>query len=372
MSQFGVLPLGVLPVELLQELLMQMIGKRERILAISAFSGVYSHNKMKVNITRSDALDMSCQSIFPNLNGVATFHLVLIATFAVLLIPVTLISNLTLMIALIKTKRIHLSSGRFIFCISVNDMMIGLFLQPISAAAVVSTTIRQSCTAKWIIQFLSYSLLYMDACLIGGFALERLLVLKYPVMKQLTKRFQIILITSDTVLVISIGFGSIIAAKLNNFYIFNLVLLSFSAIGLLIITVIYLMAVTRVRQSVRRLSTFQSTQLHTHRKRGRTHDVALAKSVAVILFALSLCYLPFTVISFIWTICVHSGNTNYSQSIEIWLTWSFIPVFVQSSLNAYIYSYNSSTIKMYIKGVFRRLFCCFHPVGEVQPSSSGQ
>ena len=327
---------------------------------------------MDGNITRSDALNTPCQSIYPDMIRVDTVYLVLIAAFNVLLIPVTLISNLTLMIALIKTKRIHLSSGRFIFCISVNDMMIGLFLQPTATAAVVSTTVRQSCTAKWIIQFLSYCLLSMDGCLIGGFALERLLVLKYPVMKQVTKRFQSILITSDTVLVVSVASGSIIAAKRNNFHIFNLVFLSVSAVGILTITVIYLKALMRVRQSVRRLSTFGSSQIHTHRKHGgRTHDVALAKSVAVILTALCLCYLPFTVISFVWTMCVHSGYTNYSQSIEDWLTWSFIPMFIQSSLNAYIYSYNNSIIKTYVKGVFRRILCCGSQVQETRPSTHG-
>ena len=145
---------------------------------------------MDGNISIYNVSNTPCQSIFHDLDGVDAIHLASIAILNALLIPVTLISNLTLMMALIKTKTRRFSSGRQIF--AVTDLLVGLFLQPMAIGALVSSTVRKSCTAKWIIQFLSYCLLYMDACLIKAVALERLLILWYPRMKEFTRRLQTI------------------------------------------------------------------------------------------------------------------------------------------------------------------------------------
>ncbi len=294
----------------------------------------------------------NCLSVCPDIRELSSSSLIPLAVAELVLIPVTILSNTMVLIALIRTKSIGLASQSFAVALCINDLLIGVFLQPIAAAYILSSTLQGLCKVRWTIQSLSYSLLVLDMLIICSMAIERLIVLKYALSNVLLrwKAIKKYVLVFDAVFAIAFSAASVLIAKYSNhfYHLFSFAsqILAFS---IFLVTVIaYILAYRHVRRSVSKISNEENSNVHFRNKSLR-HDVALGRSVVMILATCFVLYMPLAASEIIWTLYLYDQEISISQkTVKLFLSWSFVPLFINSSANVFIYSYFNRPVRRYI------------------------
>ena len=297
----------------------------------------------------------SCKSVFPNLDNVETVHIAMIGTICIVLIPVTVFSNLSLITVLFRTNQVRNLSGRLIVCLSINDVCIGGILQPLTVAMIISSEFRNICGLKWAVQFLSYYFLHLNGLLTLTMAFERYVALKHPLKMRYRgwNRWQIGLITSGVAIALASAIGSVITATVNHYFLFNMITLGITAAAMLCIVLLYVCVYRQFKESKKEilsLSSIEDQRSKVNNCNARTkQDAKLAKAIAWILVTMAVCYTPYMVSTFIWMLCEHGSRFKCDTTVIPALMWSYCPVYANSILNVYIYSYNNRQIKSFLK-----------------------
>ena len=297
----------------------------------------------------------ACQSIGPDVSHLSKSHRLALFSFSAALIPITLISNSVVIIGLFQSK----SSGSklLIIFLCITDLLVGGLLLPLSSAYIISPVVLNSCKAKFTIQFLSYTFFSLDFTTVLAIGIERLIVLKYP-MQDLFFRWQAV----RKYILMCIIFWALLFASITVFvanysdvyYAINFACFAFYVAILATLVSCYTIVCRHVQSSVKKLYNGKDNHIQSRSKQLR-HDMALARSVTVILsFQLSMCT-PYFITMLFWNWEMFKFGKTKQLSITV-LLWTCLPLFINSSANVFIYSYYNRPLRQYLVQTYSFVF----------------
>ena len=300
-----------------------------------------------------------CHSVYPNTNTFAASNfkslpLVVTNIFVSLL---NFFTNSFLIYAIIKTRQTEKISYQFILCLSVSDCCVGIILQPMTIILQTYFTEVQSCALELTAQFLSYIFPQISGVMIMIIAFDRFIHMKFlnKYSAYVTKKNAGTLVALNMVLAFFIGSCSLVASLNKNFFIFNAVLVSIDATVAVATYVFYAFTYNTVRQHANQMRQQQRERKVSSpgvTKKTPKHDLQLAKTVVVILTALSISYLPYFIFGLLWSYYQYYSKAGASQTLGIMVWWSFILVYFNSSLNAIILlARNKKILQLLRKGL---------------------
>lgn len=312
-----------------------------------------------------------CRSVCPDIKDLSSANKIALASITVILVPLTVVANAIVFYGLSKTK--SAGSRLFVMTLCINDILIGAVLQPITFVYAFFDTYQTSCALKYIIQFLSYGLLALDGFIVSTMGIERLIVLKYP-MKNILFQWQAVrkyVLICDVMFAIMMAIVSVLVTKYSkHFFVFSLCCLVTLLIIVLVTTTAYFIVCRHVRRSVEKLYNSEDSSIQSRSEKTR-HDVALARSVSVILVLAFFLYFPYFVTALLWTLAMMTPEPP-SKAVNEALVWSFIPIFINSSLNVFIYSYHNRPLKRYLSDMCPCIFRlnCRLPIDDINTQNA--
>ena len=297
----------------------------------------------------------ACRSFFPDISNLPKSQRLTIFIFQAFLIPVTIVSNSVVLVGLTRTK----SSGSKLLIISlcITDLLVGGLLLPLMCAHQISSTMQTSCIVRFAVLYLAYTFLSLDFLIALGIGIERLIVLKYPLQHLFFRwesaRKYILLCMIFFVLVMASA-TVLVAEYMGSASLFNLLTLVIILVLSAILVSSYSILYHHVRNSVNKLYSGKNNCIKSRSKQLR-HDVALARSVTVILcFQLSM-WTPYFIASLYWRFQKSSEEQLTGHTLSTFI-WTFLPLFTNSSANAFIYSYYNRPLRQYLAEKYSYVF----------------
>ena len=297
-----------------------------------------------------------CQSVCPDVDNLSTWSRHSFGYITVFISPVTLLANTIVLYGLVKTK--SAGSRVFVIPLCINDIIIGFVSQPLTAVYAFYAKASEYCEFRYTLQFLSYALLSFEFFLISTMGVERLIVLKYQ-MRELRFRWEAVrryVLVMGILISLALATMSImISLYTNDFYIFSFWLL----VGMLLMNVIttasYTFALHHVQKSVQKLYDRRDNRIIVNRgNNSLRHDMALGRSVKMIISVQMLATSPYFFIALLWS--WQMANDSVELVVETILVWSFIPLYLNSIVNVFLYSYYNRPLKRYILNRVRHAF----------------
>ena len=287
-----------------------------------------------------------CRSICPDLTSHPMAIRAAFGYFCLITMPVNIVTNGVVLIGLMKIK--SAGSRLFVIPLCINDLIIGAVSQPINVYFAFYASKVDACQIRYTVQFLSYSLLSFEFFLIATMGVERLIVLRYP-MQDIQFRWQALrkyVLVFDALSCLIFSAVSVTIAHFTaSFYIFSFwMTLVYFAISMTT-TACYIAACRHVQKSVRKLYDGKDNNITTNNNK-RRHDMALARSVKLILSVEIAMFSPYTIIVLIWTWQMAEDIIN--KTVETALVLSFILIYLNSITNVFLYSYHNRPLKKYL------------------------
>ena len=297
-----------------------------------------------------------CQSVCPDVDNLSTWSRNSFGYITVSIAPVTILANAIVLFGLVKTK--SAGSRLFVIPLCINDLIIGLASHPLTTVYALYSEASEYCEVRYAIQFLSYGLLSFEFFLISTMGVERLIVLKYQ-MQEIRFRWEAV---RKYVLVIGIlislalaSMSIMISLYTDHFYIFSFWLLVGILLMNMITTASYIFALQHVQKSVQKLYDRQDNTIIANRaKNTLRHDMALGRSVKVIISVQMLATSPYFSIALLWSWQMAHGSVK--QVVETLLVWSFVPIYLNSIVNVFLYSYYNRPLRTYFLNRVRHVF----------------
>ena len=297
-----------------------------------------------------------CQSVCPDVVNISAWSRNSIGYIAVFIAPFTILANAIVFFGLIKTK--SAGSRLFVIPLCINDLIIGLVSQPLSAVYLLYNEASEYCEVRYAIQFLSYMLLPFEFFLISTMGVERLIILKYQVQEirfrwEAVRKYVLVI-----GILISLAFATMsimISLYTSHFYIFSFWILVIVVLMSVITTASYIFALQHVQKSVKKLyDRKDNTVIATRARNALRQDMTLGRSVKMIIIVHMLATSPYFFIAPLWS--WQMANDSVEPVIETLLVWSFIPIYLNSIVNVFLYSYYNRPLRMYILNRVRHVF----------------
>ena len=141
----------------------------------------------------------------------------------------------------------------------------------------------------------------------------------------------------------------------NHFYIFSFWCLVVMLLMSMITTASYIFALHHVQQSVQKLYDRKDNKIIVNRANNSLrHDIALGRSVKVIISVHMLAMSPYFFIALLWS--WQMAHASVKPVVETLLVWSFIPIYLNSIVNVFLYSYYNRPLRKYILTRVRHVF----------------
>lgn len=275
--------------------------------------------------------------------------------FSILLIIGTIFGNSLVIAAFVTFSRIRTATNYFVVSLAATDLCVALFSMPVLVAYVLtgpSWVLGNTLNEIWtVMDVLSGTASIANLVAIS---LDRCLCINKPLMY-----YQYITNTRVQVSIIIIWTYSIIMAIVSYFMrpyrLFNFVasVMYFWVPLLIIITaysIVFKVALHQVRRiSVANIETSQRNSLH--QRYSFVREFKAAKTLAVVVGAFVVCWLPFVIINAIYSIC-ENETCPYISTIPILVTkWMH---YGNSLLNPPIYGFLNKDFRV----AFKHLVCC--------------
>ena len=297
-----------------------------------------------------------CQSVCPDVDNLSNWSRHVLGYTTVFISPITIVANAIVLFGLVKTQ----SAGSKIFVIPlcINDIIIGIASQPLGAVYIFYTEASQHCEVRYAIQFLSYALLSFEFFLISTMGVERLIVLKYQ-MREIRFRWEAVrkyVLVMGILISLALSTMSImISLYTNDFYIFSFWYLIVLLLMSMMTTASYIFALHHVQKSVQKLYERKDNRIIVNRANNSLrHDMALGRSVKMIISVHMLAMSPYFFIALLWS--WQMAHASVKPVVESLLMWSFIPMYLNSIVNVFLYSYYNRPLRKYILNRVRHVF----------------
>ena len=258
--------------------------------------------------------------------------------------------NSLILIALKKPSSLHPPSKVLLCSLAASDLCVGLILQPLVATLFAAVAIESKSLCRPMLG-LSYPigvvLFGVSLLTLTAISVERFLALELGVRFRLVVSFRKILTLVICFWVLNVGMA---ALSVWNFLIF----LWYGLMLILTCVATSTLTYVKIYASLRRCQTVVHNQsLNEEENETRLNIVRFKKTVSCsvwILMTLLSCYLPYSIVT---ALATHNGLTP-----SLVLGWRFTSsiVFLNSSLNPFLYCWKITEVRQAVKDTIRKLY----------------
>ena len=272
--------------------------------------------------------------------------------------PMILISNLMVLISLIKMKQLRNLSNVLLLLLSVSDCFIGIVTIPLEIILFTVFKMQSFCALEYVVHFFVYFTTHFSAYLVAVIAFHRNVYIN-PYRETQSFLSKLILKRSGLTILVIAALAISIAESLVSMLFYSRVVPMLMLVlidGDLFISVYatYFWVYFKVWKSSRNNVTIRSP-----------NKDRLAKTVMFILISLAVCYLPYIIVA----ATKGKGLTkqNLSSDIQFLLYMTLVLVLSNSAVNAIIIIVRCAAVRRYVACT---MFRCRTDVIDVAPSLS--
>ena len=289
----------------------------------------------------------------PELTAGIHGQLTFISALNVLLSITAFLGNVLILVALRKESSLHQPSKLFLTNLAISDLCVGLTVEPLVVAFLVTVLKEQWNICRYIYEVASTTGFILGAVslwTLTAISVDRLLALllglRYRQAVTLKRAYLIII----TIWIVSTVSASTIKLFWNSprWLWFGIIVVSLS---LVISTISY----TKIFFTL----CYQQIHVQDHvQQPNQTNQLQIAryrKAVSTALwlqFTLVACYLPYVIVV---TLLV---QTELSSSVSLAISYTFTLVFLNSSLNPILYCWKIDEVRQATKDTIRKVLCC--------------
>ena len=268
------------------------------------------------------------------------------------------LGNALILVALRNVSSIHPPTKLLFRCLAVTDICVGLICQPLYVYWIIGNFIRE----LWYVYFfLYYVLLAVSPLTSAAISVDRLLALLLGLRYRHVVTLRRVRVLIACVWFIAVSNASLLCVAL--------ILFKFNVIRASSWTFLTLIMVSIIISLFSYITIFLTLRHQQAQVQGHVHpeqssrvrsvlNIARYKktvySVAWIQFAMLACYGPYIVMAFL----NHVGNVGYSTEVIIADEVFSCLLFLNSSLNPFLYCWRIKDVRQEVKNILRKCFCC--------------
>lgn len=269
------------------------------------------------------------------------------------LIPLSVILNVVLIVAMFKTGEIKSFTSHFVILMSLSDMGLGAVVLPMIFSMLTFDKLRTNCKYQKAVLFSVCLFAYTSFFMLMAIAMDRyFLITKLAKYKSVMTKFRF------KIIVVVIMLASLSCAVVTSIsYTFCLHMIFVSTIVVVIGTIYVLYAklvrhIDRRSNTVTRCNASTNERLVSRKSIRRKRDVSVVKTVKLLLAMIFVLYMPYNIISSVWSYYRFQVKQNPGNALNIAEFWSYVLIYLNCSANAVIYGHGNGKIRRYVKSIF--------------------
>ena len=285
----------------------------------------------------------------PEITSVYKTTAIITSTLAIPLSISATVGNFSIIMALIKNKRLQTQSNIILGSLCVTDLLIGVVVLPVFIARrmmeISHSVGRDYCILTDFHQYISYLMAGASIVTMALISLDRWFAICFPFKYQNneSKSRYIIIILIIWLIMIVLLLLPFIGVEQKALY---LGAASFVGLSTIIIVVCYFNIYLVVLRHKRKIVAVSVSQVEASDMRTRRPaEKRRANTIAIVILFLIICYIPHGVIISIKSI---SKNSMYVAS-----RWGELVVLMNGCINPVVYCWRSSDIRQELKGLFK-------------------
>ncbi|XP_065065791.1 histamine H2 receptor-like [Rhopilema esculentum] len=274
-----------------------------------------------------------CLSLAPNNLGEQSA--IITGAIIILFAFFNILSNSLLIFALYKSKQLRTFSNKFILIMTVSDLCLGVFTQPVTAAIWISSR-QRNCLELKSVEFMVIFLGYISALMILLISVDRYLHVTKPARyRMLVNAFRMKL---SVVLSAVLAFCFALIFVINtSFYqhTFLTIVNNFMMLCFAILNTKTLKSLERhEKNTVLRLKQDKSGQeASCHHK---TAQLTAIKTIRWVMAAFFIFYLPYNIVSIVWTYFRFQLKVEPGMTLNALYQWTYLILFSGTFINSWI------------------------------------
>ena len=266
--------------------------------------------------------------------------------------PIIIVLNLLLIIGLAKTKELRNAPGILLLLLSISDCLIGLVSIPIQIVLFTAFKTHPACTLEYMTHAVGHFTGHFSGYMIAVISFQRNVLIN-PNLKPrncfssflVKKRGLMVLVAVTFVVTLA---ETIVSVIFYYEFIARLMLSILDSVIFAYVYVTYFWVYFKVWRFSKKITEKQTKKKTTI----RAHEDRLAKTVALILIATAICYLPYQItVGMRWTKMRDRQKPSMELRFGIYL--SLIVLYCNSAVNAAIIIWRSRKIRIYIRSIFK-------------------
>ena len=306
---------------------------------------------------------MNCLSYLSNRFLLTPWQQIVIVSISVPLFLAAVIFNLSLIISLIKTKKLTNTSKYLIMILSLSDCMTGCTIVPLAIVSFTKYQRQQVCQLEIPAQFLAFLFAFISYFMVILLAIDRYINID-PNLRHVNSRTQWcfscpgvkFLVSTAIFLSIAISAAITVASAVSWYYLFIAVLCSTNFLLMLIPTILYAHAYVKIKRHIRTSRIY----IHNTNEDNRANNrISIYNKFGTTIFLLLLCFLIFYVpqlIIAIYTCVLLQTGSKLNQTQIFLLSFTMLVSHLNSVVNALLIIHRDTKIKGYIFSSLRYTF----------------
>ena len=262
------------------------------------------------------------------------------------------LGNTLILVALHKESSLHPPSKLLLRSLAITDLLVGIIAEPLNVAYLMSVKSKRwdICYNVYVALFIaSYILCSVSLLVLTAISVDRLLALWLGLRYR-----QVVTLRSVYITVIAMSVLSIVVTTsyIWNELLFSLLLFINLSFCLTIIIfsymkIFFMLRHYQIQVTVAQEQPRQAIPLNVARYRKAVYSALLVQ------VTLLICYLPFVIIEALTDL----KSVKLSSSVYLTKTFSFSFVFLNSSLNPFLYCWKIKEVRQAVKDTIRQIFC---------------
>ena len=278
-------------------------------------------------------------------------ELIFIAVLDIILSITAFLGNSLILVALCKVSHLHPQSKVFFRCLATTDLCVGIIAQPLKVYYFMALAQKKWNLCRYALSTFSvigYTLSGVSLLTMTAISVDRLLCLLLGLRYR-----QVVTLKRTYVVVVSFWIVSILGATL--FLKNHLITFWYGCVVTSLCVAASIFSYTEIFLTLRRRQT--QVQNHSHQpSQGIPLNIARYRkavfSALWIQLALAVCYLPHSILA-----ALFSYRRLFSSDLVSWGLATTL-VFLNSSLNPFLYCWKVAEVKQAVKAAVREATCC--------------
>ena len=278
------------------------------------------------------------------------------AAFSVL-IPFTFLSNIMLILSLIRTGQVNKKSNCLILILSISDLFMGAVCMPLTVILFAIYPLERQCTLEIIVQTVEIFFGHFSAYMTVTIGIDRYVNID-PTLRHLNSPLHRLFSSSKvwipilatfgltTVTTMILTFTMITFTKHHNTVLIVIIILDLVLV--LSILVLYVRFYYKIWRHTKTKSVY-SIEAHINGIKIRAQYLArLGVTVFIILIALVICYVPFGIIGIYQAIVAGTNLSLLTRTDVLSFMITTVLVYLNSTLNTVIILYRNEKLRHYV------------------------